>query len=428
MENISFQKYKEGELVLTQSPSGWIEAEVTKLHDDGTVDLHVKRADVLEPPLNPFAVHVPMGMVQKLKRDIVHNFKAHESSMPILGKEDEIGGTPFNFLSSGEELEEDSSSESDETTAQDIPPMSPSDIDISSAQKKSSNYIDAAESLFTMLDEMESLRQDNKDLKRLVESLQKKNQDLSVKNESLMLAQTCESAKKLEFLERQNQALQKAMATKHHENEKFRKSIKVKENELNQMGLQITNVRLKHKGDVEKLHNLRQKVSFLLLAETPGMQNQDELLASQTLLQEENGRLNEHLRMLKDNKISADDQIFRRISMAVADNSGKDFESEENRFLAEREHFFLTCVSCQINLHDQLESDELELALDMSNSVLTENPEEIWKFARRDQVPMNQFHNYISDFLTARMEANRQSREIQTLEEVAAKMTECTIS
>merc|ERR550534_2863513 len=165
--------------------------------------------------------------------------------------------------------------------------------------------------------------------------------------------------------------------------------------------------------------------------EAVGIQKQDELLISQTLLQEETERLNEHLQMLKDAKLFRDEQIFKIIG--AQGDGRKDFETEEGRFLAEREHFFLTCVSCQINLHDQFESNEADLALDMSNSVLTENPEDIWKYARRDQVPMNQFHNYITDYLTSKVKVRRDRRELQTLEEaycreLAAKMTECVIS
>ena len=106
-----------------------------------SISEHVKEADSVDPPLNPFAIHVPANMIQKLKRDIVHNFQEHKAAMQS-SKENDIGGMPTNLLSSGDEHDSSSGSEDDddETSAAPNIPMSPSDVNLP-VQKKSSKSI-----------------------------------------------------------------------------------------------------------------------------------------------------------------------------------------------------------------------------------------------------------------------------------------------
>jgi hypothetical protein len=93
--------------------------------------------------------------------------------------------------------------------------------------------------------------------------------------------------------------------------------------------------------------------------------------------------------------------------------SRQEMSNPERRIAAEKEFFYLCCVSVQINLHEQYEA--IQKDFDVENSVLTIDPEQIWKECARDQVPMNHFYTYIDAYLRNVINANQTHTSKPTL-------------
>jgi len=178
------------------------------------------------------------------------------------------------------------------------------------------NYVDAADSFFTMIGQFEASKKEVLQTKQLLKEYKMANEMLKAENRALrqerQFMRTTEIGSlydRIVELEKNSSRLKQEVAFMKAENEKQRRMIKKKDSELNKMGFEITNTRLKHKSDLRELQELRRTVEKLqstnkeLVRDICGGVGKDKkarkLLESQQELQE---KLSRQLQCLEDEK------------------------------------------------------------------------------------------------------------------------------
>jgi len=217
--------------------------------------------------------------------------------------------------------------------------------------------------------------------------------------------------------------------------------------EILKLDAEVRKLQGKSKGDVLRLHQLRKTVTDLQEKnfELKASLNEQELAGAfynpkdvkeyenaQKLLEEENQKLNQHLRSLMQTKQEEDENMFTLfqqlgdMDIELSKSVRLDLVTDQDREASEMEFFFLTALSLQINLHETYEMYYEQNGHFDQPSVMSQPIDEIWKSAQCDQIPMNKFHEYIDTYLRAKclLPQHQDADQVAT----SSKKSYCVIS
>jgi len=205
--------------------------------------------------------------------------------------------------------------------------------------------------------------------------------------------------------------------------DRLRKSNLDSGEEILKLDAEVRKLQSKSKNDVLRLHQMRKTVTDLQEKnfQLKTSLNEQELTGAfnnpgdiqeyenaQKMLEEENRKLNQHLRVLMQKKTDEDENMFTlfqqlgETDMELSKSVRLDLTTDQDREASEMEFFFLTALSLQINLNQKYELYYEENGHFDRPSVMSQPIDEIWKSAQCDQIPMNKFHEYIDTYFRAK--------------------------